>query len=111
MVNDFKCACLAGTFGKTCNNETQECASQPCKNGATCQDLENDYNCTCQAGWTGKKCEDDVNECVPNPCQKGTCEDGLNKYICKCQEKNENLWRKFTNNSKLSLIYLSGKSN
>lgn len=32
------------------------CESNPCKNGATCQDVDNGYKCTCLPGWTGDNC-------------------------------------------------------
>ena len=32
----FKCECPAGFNGMFCENDVNECASQPCKNGATC---------------------------------------------------------------------------
>ena len=31
--------------------------SNPCKNGATCQDQENAYKCVCGGGYTGVQCE------------------------------------------------------
>ena len=35
------------------------CASDPCQNGADCQEIpeEDDYGCACPAGWGGKDCE------------------------------------------------------
>lgn len=37
--------------------EVDECASGPCLNLATCQDLLNDFECSCAAGYTGIRCE------------------------------------------------------
>ena len=34
-----------------------ECASDPCENGATCVDGVKEYSCTCAAGYTGTNCE------------------------------------------------------
>ena len=34
-----------------------ECALNPCKNGAACTDLVNDYNCSCIGSWKGKNCD------------------------------------------------------
>ncbi len=41
------------------NSQTDinECASQPCRNGATCTDLTNGFNCSCTAGWIGTLCQ------------------------------------------------------
>ena len=33
-----------------------ECASNPCLNGATCNEYVNYYNCTCAAGFSGATC-------------------------------------------------------
>ena len=37
--------------------DTDECASNPCQNGATCNDYVNQYNCTCAPGWENTHCE------------------------------------------------------
>lgn len=31
--------------------QTDDCLSQPCKNGATCIDSYNSYKCLCPSGW------------------------------------------------------------
>ena len=36
--------------------DINECASNPCKNGATCTNQQNAFSCTCAAGWTGTTC-------------------------------------------------------
>ncbi|KAH3793075.1 hypothetical protein DPMN_146579, partial [Dreissena polymorpha] len=33
--------------------DINECATDPCKNGATCINLQNAYSCTCVTGWKG----------------------------------------------------------
>ncbi|KAI0242847.1 hypothetical protein LSAT2_010859 [Lamellibrachia satsuma] len=40
--------------------ETNECHSNPCTNGATCNDSVNSYNCTCLEGYTGANCETEM---------------------------------------------------
>ena len=37
--------------------DINECASNPCKNGATCNDYINMYNCTCPPGYYGYNCQ------------------------------------------------------
>ncbi len=37
--------------------ETDECASNPCQNDATCMDFSNGYYCPCVAGYEGANCE------------------------------------------------------
>lgn len=69
LFNDYKNKAFACTFGI---NETHsymfsfrnpslsdinECASNPCRNGANCADLVNEYECTCQVGWLGTNCD------------------------------------------------------
>lgn len=39
-----------------CFTDTDECASQPCSNGGTCQDRVNGYVCSCMPGYTGTTC-------------------------------------------------------
>ena len=36
QVNGFQCTCPSGYFGDRCQSDMNECASQPCMNGATC---------------------------------------------------------------------------
>ena len=36
--------------------DIDECASNPCINGATCVDKVNRFNCTCPPGFTGTLC-------------------------------------------------------
>ena len=37
--------------------ETDECDSNPCGNGGTCNDYINEFNCTCASGYEGTLCE------------------------------------------------------
>ena len=48
-----------------------ECASLPCRNGASCFDMVNKYRCKCEVGYVGDNCsvgERTVNA-VSTPCQ------------------------------------------
>ena len=38
-------------------SDTNECASNPCQNGATCIDAVNSYTCNCAAGYEGTLCQ------------------------------------------------------
>ena len=37
--------------------DINECASNPCQNGATCRDKINAYSCECASGFEGTNCE------------------------------------------------------
>ncbi|XP_060565067.1 fibropellin-1-like isoform X2 [Ruditapes philippinarum] len=82
------CQCNAGYeddgTGLACS-EINECATNPCQNGATCVDQIASYACTCVAGYDGNDCENNINECAGSPCQNGgVCSDGINQYTCAC---------------------------
>ena len=46
---EFSRPCLLFS-GELCDVNIDECASQPCVNGATCQDGINSYTCQCSPG-------------------------------------------------------------
>ena len=37
--------------------DIDDCAKDPCGNGATCEDRVNSHVCTCKPGYTGSGCE------------------------------------------------------
>ncbi|NXS41773.1 CRUM1 protein, partial [Balaeniceps rex] len=73
--------------GMNCDAEIDECDSDPCQNGALCNDYVGFYTCTCAPGYQGIQCEVDINECVSQPCQhNGICHDLINSYSCDCSD-------------------------
>lgn len=61
------------------------CDSQPCLNGAVCEDHFNRFSCVCEPGWGGGRCETDLDDCASQPCVHGSCRDFLAGFQCLCQ--------------------------
>jgi hypothetical protein len=71
--------------------EIDECASDPCHNGAPCIDALGGYFCTCLPGYASIDCREDVDECLSNPCQNSenaacTAQPPMaaDFYVCAC---------------------------
>ncbi|XP_072548989.1 protein Z, vitamin K-dependent plasma glycoprotein a [Salminus brasiliensis] len=63
-----------------------QCANQPCKNGAMCSDSVGGYDCICKSGFSGVHCETDQTVCVLDK-NKGCshfCKPGYHSYQCSC---------------------------
>ena len=81
----YECVCVAGTAGARCEVNVDECASAPCRNGATCRDGVGAYECACAPGYEGALCELDIDECARHaPCAHGRCTDARASYSCAC---------------------------
>ncbi|XP_033113935.1 fibropellin-3-like [Anneissia japonica] len=77
--------CLDYRVRFRCGEPIDECASSPCLNGGTCNDLQNAFECVCVNGYEGARCEIETNECASNPCQNGgQCLDLIGLYFCNC---------------------------
>ncbi|KAK3862830.1 hypothetical protein Pcinc_031333, partial [Petrolisthes cinctipes] len=85
----WECICDAGWEEPYCREETNECHSQPCYNGATCIDSHLDFTCKCPPTWQGKTCAEDVDECQTIfPCNHdGTCINLQGSFECECLDK------------------------
>ena len=44
------CCCIHGFIGVECETEIMECASDPCGEGATCEEMVDGYECLCLPG-------------------------------------------------------------
>ncbi|GAB6032299.1 hypothetical protein CHUAL_010938 [Chamberlinius hualienensis] len=65
--------------------EINECSTNPCQNGATCEDQIGQFKCICPVGYSGETCTENIDECVNQPCLNGgTCVDGIGSYTCVC---------------------------
>ena len=52
------CRCEDGWRGEYCDKDAvDDCLSEPCKNGGSCNDGANNYTCNCSPPWTGRLCE------------------------------------------------------
>ncbi|XP_049840768.1 cubilin-like [Schistocerca gregaria] len=71
---------------------SNECASNPCRNGGTCEDKYSGFVCRCPSNWQGILCDVDVNECANFAgtdlgCQNGaTCINKPGTYECHCTQ-------------------------
>ncbi|CAB1458891.1 unnamed protein product [Pleuronectes platessa] len=95
----FICHCCQGSpvqYGVYCEVDINECDSNPCQNGATCEDAANSYRCHCpmpepdQEPLGGRNCDVRLVGCQHHQCQhKAGCDpmltdDGEHSYTCKC---------------------------
>ncbi|XP_037706510.1 sushi, nidogen and EGF-like domain-containing protein 1 isoform X5 [Choloepus didactylus] len=65
--------------------DIDECRSQPCLHGGSCQDGVGGYLCLCSAGYEGTRCEFDTDECRAQPCENGgSCRDLPGGFLCHC---------------------------
>ncbi|XP_035812201.2 protein Z, vitamin K-dependent plasma glycoprotein a isoform X1 [Amphiprion ocellaris] len=63
-----------------------QCAENPCKNGAMCSDSVGGYDCVCKSGFSGVHCEKDQTVCTLEK-DKGCsqfCKPGYLSYECSC---------------------------
>ena len=48
---------MLSLFSKTILADIDECTSNPCQNGGSCNDQINSYTCNCVDGYDGENCE------------------------------------------------------
>jgi Notch-like protein len=83
----YSCSCRPGWSGDNCDVDDNECGSEPCRNGGTCDDLLDSYACSCTNGYAGTNCADDIDECELNPCLNGAvCTDLVHSFECACAD-------------------------
>ncbi len=69
MFNIWAVICNAILF-----SDIDYCDSNPCQNGATCNDLINSYVCVCVDGYIGLNCQTgNVNQILQSPMIYKTC--------------------------------------
>jgi len=63
------------------------CVSNPCLNGATCNNLfdPSQFTCTCVPVYSGPICATLFDNCASSPCVNGgNCSNGINSFECTC---------------------------
>lgn len=59
------CQCSLGYTGRLCEEDIDECMSNPCMNNGECIDLVGGFQCNCSnTGYEGVHCETDIDECA-----------------------------------------------
>ena len=53
---ETQCSCDDGYTDSDCSTDIDDCASDPCANGGTCEDYVDGFHCICDSPWTGDTC-------------------------------------------------------
>ncbi|GAB5580114.1 protein crumbs homolog 2 [Prionailurus iriomotensis] len=84
-----KCLEEQAVGGLTCQEDVDECLSEPCLHGGTCDNTVAGYTCWCPETWGGHDCSVRLTGCQGHTCPPAaTCipifKSGLHSYACRC---------------------------
>ena len=67
----------------SCEKDIDECASNPCMNNGTCNNLISKFECICGTDFVGERCEQLRQvTCESHPCHNDAlCSDVVSKYL------------------------------
>ena len=73
-------------FYSSCEEDIDECASNPCNNGATCHNEIATFHCHCTEDYIGTTCSElKIKNCTNNQCVNGaTCQDVYSEFENEC---------------------------
>ncbi|XP_033051905.1 protein crumbs homolog 1 isoform X3 [Trachypithecus francoisi] len=94
-ASGYVCICQPGFTGIHCEEDVNECSSNPCQNGGTCENLPGNYTCHCpfdnlsRTFYGGRDCSDILLGCTHQQClNNGICiphfQDGQHGFSCLC---------------------------
>ncbi|GFO00271.1 fibrillin-1 [Plakobranchus ocellatus] len=81
------CVCKEGWNGTKCENNIDECGTNPCPAFSTCVNTPGSFICSCQDGLqldANNTCTD-IDECESSPCHQ-TCTNNMGGFVCSCSE-------------------------
>ena len=80
-----KCVCTEQWQGKTCEDDVDECTSNPCLHNGTCMNNDGGYSCRCREFYLGQHCERKHTCLEYTPClNNGLCRAQDEHYYCEC---------------------------
>jgi len=79
--------CENGWAGPVCDQNINDCDSDPCYRGGTCIDKINGFDCICPEGFGGNQCITDVDECLETETCKNLaiCNNSIGGFSCICK--------------------------
>ncbi|KFD55427.1 hypothetical protein M513_03767 [Trichuris suis] len=80
----YKCICHDGWRGIYCNEDIDECVSNPCQNQGECTNTDGSFSCKCPDDFTGQACEIKIDACKSLKCEHGFCTGKGDNALCQC---------------------------